>query len=315
LVIWDDQGDTARAQEGVRVLAEKERAAAIIGPLISQTALAAAEEAELRKIPLITLSPFQGIAQKRKYIFQNSITYDKQVKALVRYAFKTRGIHTYAILYPRNSYGFTFKGLFQQEVESFGGKIVATASYTDDQTDFGDAIKGMVRYPKPQKPKDKPKPILDFKAVFIPDDFNKVNLIVPQLAYYDVTGVQLLGNNGWNSPHLVGGENAKFFEGAVFVDGFFQNSTAQEVRSFVTDFDDTFNAPPTLLEALSFDATRLIMKAIADTGVMTPEILSSFRGYTGVTGFSGFTDDGESIRNLFLLKVSDGKICQISPAE
>jgi ABC-type branched-subunit amino acid transport system substrate-binding protein len=315
LVIWDDQGDPARAQEGVRVLADKERAVAIIGPILSQTALAAAQEAEVRKIPLITLSPLQGIVQKRKYIFQNSITSAAQVKALVQYAFKERGIHTYAVLYPKNTYGLTFKGLFQQEVERMGGKVVATASYAEDQTDFGDAIKGMVRYPRPQKPKDKPKPVFDFKAVFIPDDFTKVNLIVPQLAYYDVTGVQLLGNNAWNSPELVGSENAKFFEGAVFVDGFFKDSTSPQLRSFVTDFGDTFNASPTLLEALSFDAAKLILKVIADTGVVTPEALLSLKGYDGVTGFTGFTADGESIRGLFLLKVSEGKIRQISPAE
>jgi ABC-type branched-subunit amino acid transport system substrate-binding protein len=277
--------------------------------------VAAAQEAEVRKIPLITLSPLQGIVQKRKYIFQNSITNAAQVKALVQYAFKMQGIHTYAVLYPRNPYGLTFKELFQQEVERMGGRVVASASYAEDQTDFGDTIKGMVRYPRPQKPKDKPKPIFDFKAIFIPDDFTMINLIVPQLAYYDVTEVQLLGNNGWDSAELVSGENAKFFEGAVFVDGFFKDGPSLQVRSFVSDFEDTFNASPTLLEALSFDATKLILKVIADTGLVTPEALLSLKDYSGVAGFTGFNADGESIRNLFLLQVSEGKIRQISPTE
>jgi branched-chain amino acid transport system substrate-binding protein len=314
LVIWDDQGDPARAKEGVRVLAEKEKAIAIIGPLHSQTALAAAEEAEVRRIPLITLSPFQGIVQKRKYIFQNSITNASQVKTLAQYALKGLHIRTYAMLYPRNTYGQTFKGLFQQEVESGGGKVLVAASYADDQTDFGDVIKGMVRYPKPQKPKEKPKPIFDFKAIFIPDDVNKINLVVPQLAYYDITEVQLLGNNGWNSPELVR-DSGKFFEGAVFVDGFFKDSPSPAVRSFVQDFEDTFHSSPSLLEALSFDTTALILKILSSTGAVNPETLLSFREYVGVTGLTGFSPEGEGIRNLFLLKVSEGKIVQISPAE
>jgi ABC-type branched-subunit amino acid transport system substrate-binding protein len=311
LIVWDDQGVPARAKEGVKVLAEKERAVAIIGPLLSQTALAAAEEAEVQKIPLITLSPLQGIVQKRRYIFQNSITNASQVKVLVQYAFQQLGIRTYAILYPKNTYGLTFKGLFQQEVEQRGGKVVTTASYADDQTDFGDAIRGMVRYPRPQHPKDKPKPIIGFKAIFIPDDVNKINLVVPQLAYHDVTGVQLLGNNGWNSPELFR-DNGRFFEGAVFVDGFFKDSPSSLVRSFVTDFEETFNSAPTLLEALSFDATKIILKVIAETGVLSPETLLSFKGDGGVTGFTGFTPEGEGIRNLFLLKVADGQIRQIA---
>ncbi|OGP85124.1 MAG: hypothetical protein A2Z08_11715 [Deltaproteobacteria bacterium RBG_16_54_11] len=314
LVIWDDRGDPARAREGVKVLAEKEKAIAIIGPLHSQTALAAAEEAEVRRIPLITLSPFQGIVQKRKYIFQNSITNASQVKTLAQYALKELGIRTYAILYPRNTYGQSFKGLFQQEVEGGGGKVLVAASYADDQTDFKDIIRGMVRYPKPQKPKDKPKPIFDFKAIFIPDDINKINLVVSQMAYHDVTAVQLLGNNGWNSPEL-DRESGKFFEGAVFVDGFFKDSPSPAVRSFVQDFEDTFHSSPTLLEALSFDTTAFILKILNSTGVVSPEILLSFREYVGVTGLTGFTPDGEGIRNLFVLKVSEGKIRQVSPVE
>jgi branched-chain amino acid transport system substrate-binding protein len=314
LVIWDDQGDPSLAKEGVRVLTEKGQAVAIIGPLQNPTALAAAEEAEQRRIPLITLSPLPGITQKGQYIFQNSITNASQVQTLVQYAFKTLGIRTYAILHPRNSYGLTFKGLFQQEVEKWGGKVVVTASYADDQMDFGDVIKGMVRYPKPQRPKDKPKPIFDFKAIFIPDDVNRINLVVPQLAYHDITAVQLLGNNAWNSPELMR-DGEKFFEGGVFVDGFFKDSPSSVVRSFVMDFEGTFGSSPTLLEALSFDTTLFILKAIADKGVVSPEALLSLKEYGGVTGFTGFTPEREGLRNLFLLKVSDGKIRQVSPGE
>jgi branched-chain amino acid transport system substrate-binding protein len=314
LVIWDDQGDPARAREGVKTLAEKEKVIAIIGPLHSQTARAAAEEAELRKIPLITLSPLQGIVQKRKYIFQNSVTNASQVKTLVQYAVKELGIRTYAILYPRNTYGQTFRGLFQQEVESRGGKVLVAASYADDQMDFGDIIRGMVRYPKPQKPKEKPKPIFDFKAIFVPDDVNRITLVVPQLAYNDITPVQLLGNNGWNSSELVR-DGEKFFEGAVFVDGFFVDSPSPAVRSFAQDFEDTFHSSPMLLEALSFDTTAFILKILNSTGVVSPETILSFREYVGVTGLTGFTPEGEGIRNLFLLQVSEGKIRQISPAQ
>jgi ABC-type branched-subunit amino acid transport system substrate-binding protein/predicted negative regulator of RcsB-dependent stress response len=314
LVIWDDQGDPARAREGVKTLAEKEKVIAIIGLLQSQTALAAAEEAELRKMPLITLSPLQDIVQKRKYIFQNSITNASQVKTLAQYAFKELGIRTCAILYPRNAYGQTFRGLFQQEVENRGGKVLVTASYADDQTDFGDVLKGMVHYPKAQKPKEKPKPIFAFKAIFIPDDASRISLVVPQLAYYDITEVQLLGNNGWNSPELIA-DNAKFFEGAVFVDGFFRDSPAPAVRTFVQEFEDTFHSSPTLLEALSFDTAAFIIKILSSTGVMSPETILSMRDYVGVTDLKGFSPEGVGIRDLFVLKVAEGKIRQISPVE
>lgn len=311
LVIWDDQGNPTRAREGVRVLAEKEHVLAIIGPLHGHTALAAAEEAERQKVPLITLSSLEGIAQKGTYIFQNSISNASQAKILARYAVQGLGIKTYAVLYPRDAYGLNFKGLFQEAVEDGGGEVVVAASYADDQTDFGDVIKGMVKYEPPKEPKGEPKPIINFRAIFIPDDFNKINLVVPQLAYHDITEVQLLGTNGWDSPELIR-NSGKFVEGAVFVDGFFKDSPLPVVRSFVLDFEDTFHCSPTLLEALSYDTAKLLLKTLSSKGVVKPETLLSMTEYSGVTGFKGFTADGEGMRTLFLLKVSDGTIRQIS---
>jgi branched-chain amino acid transport system substrate-binding protein len=314
LIIWDSQGDPVRAREGVRVLAAKRHVIAIIGPLLSHTTEAAAQEAEEQKVPLITLSPLQGVAYTGEHVFQNSLTYASQVKTLVAYAFKELGIHTYAILYPRNSYGLTFKGLFQQEVEQWGGKVVVSASYADDQTDFGKVIKGMVRYEKSPDPKEDPKPIINFEAMFIPDDFKRLNLVVPQLAYYDITEVQLLGTNGWNSQELVR-NSGKFVDRAIFVDGFFKDSPLPAVRSFVMDFEDTFASSPTLLEALSFDTTSLILKTISSKGSFSSEALLSLRGYNSVTGFTGFTAAGEGMRNLFVLTVSKEQIRQVAQGE
>jgi ABC-type branched-subunit amino acid transport system substrate-binding protein len=314
LIIWDSRGDPARAKEGVRVLAAKKHVIAIIGPLLSSTTEAAAQEAVEQKVPLITLSPLQGIAYRSKYIFQNSLTYASQVETLVAYAFKEKGIRTYAILYPRSSYGLTFKRLFQQEVEQWGGEIVVSGSYADDQTDFGDLIKGMVEYETPEDPKEKPTPIINFEAIFVPDVVKKLNLVIPQLAYYDITEVQLLGTNGWNSPELVR-DSGKFMQQAVFVDGFFKDSSYPLVRSFVLDFEETFGTSPTLLEALSFDSTMVILRTIGRRGSFSNEALASFRGYSGVTGFTGFTPAGEGMRNLFLLTVSQEKIRQVVTGE
>jgi branched-chain amino acid transport system substrate-binding protein len=317
LIIWDSGGKPARAKEGVKALASQ-GVVAIIGPLLSHTSIAAATEAEALKVPLITLSPLIGIAKKGRYIFQNSLTYSSQVKALVKYAFDELGIITYATLYPRNSYGMTFKKLFEQEVESYGGTLVVAASYNDEQTDFGDVIKEMVEYLPKKDPEEEPKPIINFGAIFIPDDFKKIRLIVPQLAYYNITNVQLLGTNGWDSPELVRG-GGEFFEGAIFVDSFFKDSPVPWIRNFVRDFEGTFSLSPTLLEALSFDSTDIILKVISNQNLGSREALNesllSLKEYIGVTGLIGFNQDGEAVRKLLLLTVSHGMIHQISQTE
>ena len=46
-------------------------------------------------------------------------------------------------------------------------------------------------------------PVVDYDAVFIPDAPKKAGLIIPQLAYYDIRDVFLLGTNLWNSDTLL----------------------------------------------------------------------------------------------------------------
>ena len=48
-----------------------------------------------------------------------------------------------------------------------------------------------------------PQPIIDFEAIFIPDSPGKTGLIVPQLAYFDIKDVYLLGTNLWHSDALI----------------------------------------------------------------------------------------------------------------
>jgi len=316
MVVKDSRGNPSLAQEAVRSLVDEDGVIAIVGPLLTSNALAASEEAEKLRVPLITLSPLRRVAYAGHYVFQNALTPEAHVRALVEYAVDTLCLLTFAVIYPRNAYGMTFKRLFEEEVERVGGFISAVGSYSEDQTDFRELITTMVEYepPPPDTPEGKPTPIINFEAIFIPDDARRINLLVPQLAYYDITGVQLLGTGGWNSPELV--RNSRdFVEGALFVDGFFQDSPRDVVREFVQEFGVIFKELPGNLEALSFDATHVILTMIERNGAWSGDAIAntllSMMEYEGVTGLTGFNDEGVSTRHPFLLTVSYGRIRQI----
>jgi ABC-type branched-subunit amino acid transport system substrate-binding protein len=88
-----------------------------------------------------------------------------------------------------------------------------------------------------------------------------VGLIIPQLAFYNVDNVTLLGTNGWNSPELVkmGGKHLKK---VYFVDGYYPNSDQSEVRQFVQEFKSNFGEEPVYLSAQAFDAANIFIKII-----------------------------------------------------
>jgi branched-chain amino acid transport system substrate-binding protein len=92
-----------------------------------------------------------------------------------------------------------------------------------------DAINGLGRR-SPERD-DQWHPILDFDAVFIPDAPKKAGLVIPQLAYYDIRDVYLLGTNLWNSRTLLE-MSGDYMKSTLIVDGFFAESQSEAGQRF-----------------------------------------------------------------------------------
>ena len=209
--------------------------------------------------------------------------------------------------------------------------MTAVESYGVDDTDFADQIKKMVGlyYPRPasllqeleemKTPEDEeesiyseePEPIIDFDAVFIPDSFQRVAMIAPQLAFHDVIGVQLLGTSAWQSPKLV--EMAKdYIQGALFCSGFVGDSEDPDVRVFVEEYRKNFDAEPGILAANGYDTIRLLKKVLEEKKIRTRKdlvnALLGFQGFKGVSGIITFDSRGEAEKEPILLTISGDKI-------
>ncbi|MBW2192334.1 MAG: penicillin-binding protein activator [Deltaproteobacteria bacterium] len=138
IIVKDTESDPVMAAVAVSELFD-EHVAAVIGPII--TADSAAQEAQERGIPIITLTQKEDVTGIGDYVFRNFITPKMQVKTIVSYAFEVLGSSRFAIFYPDEKYGDTFMNLFWDEVIAHGGKIVGLESYNSAETDFSDDIK------------------------------------------------------------------------------------------------------------------------------------------------------------------------------
>jgi branched-chain amino acid transport system substrate-binding protein len=163
--------------------------------------------------------------------------------------------------------------------------------------------------------KDKePSPIIDFDAVFIPDSPSKAGLIMPYLAYQDVKDVHLLGTNLWHSDRLIqmAGSHGR---NAVFPEGFFARSDSEHVSRFVALFEKTYGYTPGFIEAVSYDTAMMIFDAVC-----RPEIqyrsqlrkrLIDMAVYQGVTGRTRFSETGEAVKDVYLLRISGSRFREI----
>ncbi len=325
--IFKDSGnDPQLAVQAVSELAHRDRVMAIAGPLTGSAAEAAAWQAQQDRVPLLALSQREGLPESGPFVFRNSLTARLQVQALVTYAMEGQGLTRFGILHPASKLGQEMVDLFSWEVAARGGEVVDIQGYAEDATDFRRQIKLLQgkdpdapeEEEKPADPLQEPlvaKPVVPFDALFIPDYGDRVGLIAPQLAFYGIEGVPLLGINGWNSPELLR-IAGRYVEGAVFVDGFFAESPHSFVQDFVKLYLDRYGEKPSILEAQGFDAAGILLSLMDRPDVQSRDALwlslTQLRDYPGVTGSTGFTTQGEAQKVLFLIQVQDGKFVQVN---
>lgn len=309
-------------EENRRVVAEfgnEERVLAIIGPLTGGAALAAGDEAERLKIPLLTLAQKEGVPEIGDYVFRNALTSHRQVETLVRYASAGAGRKRFAILAPENRLGREFAELFSQAVVRHGGTIVARQSYSDSDSDFRTQVKLLKgedpAIPDPITRESRqlvvPAAPLPFDVLFIPDVGERIALIASYLAYYGVEKAQLLGTSAWNSPELLD-LSARYVDGAVFVAGLHAESQQPRVRDFVARYSERYGEVPSQLEAEGYDLARLFISLLEGGKIRSRSelrnALAKVKKFPAVSGDLAFDPLGDGVKAPVLLRITNGTL-------
>ncbi len=322
--------DTTRA--AIERLATREKVMAIIAVVGATDAPGAALEAQRLEVPLILITPREGVAGENEYVFQHFLTPSQQAKALARYALDAQNVAIFSILYPDDDYGREMTVLFQDELRKAGGRIDQAVSYNRSQTDFTEQINKITNNRITQSKIDaakrtaqsKKNPEADveekrtipvpFEALFIPDSHFRVQMIASQLAFYDVTGIKLLGTSLWHSPDLLKNDTG-YLEGAVFADSFSVNSFLRETNDFIDIYYTEYSREPGNVEALAYDTMEMVLNILEGQRIQTRkefvEALLAVDRYPGVTGLISFAGSRTAQKTPFILQVRRGKIEQV----
>ena len=164
------------------------------------------------------------------------------------------------------------------------------------------------------KENEESEAIVDFDAVFIPDAPKKSGLIIPQLAFYDVKDTYLFGTNLWHSDNLID-MAYKHAQGAIMPDGFFAESKSQNVKQFVNGYNEIFHQEPGFIEAVAYDTALILFQIVSRPDVRFRSVikneLKGLDGFQGVTGLTSFDNDGNAIKNLYLLQIRGQRFVEL----
>lgn len=323
LQIRDTKGDSAIASSALRSLVTDEHVIAVIGPLFSQVATELAPLTEELGVPVVSpyarnsTFPFMSL-----YAFRNSLTDTNQARFLADYAVRVLNLSRFAVLYPDEPYGESLKDTFIEHIIDLEGQVVVVSAYPPDDQNFGQSIRrlggiddeslgDLLAGSGTRAASSRTKP---YEAIFLPGYYDRVGLVAPELAFYNITNVQLLGTDDWNAEELtIIGEH--FVENAIFVDGFFADATAPSVEGFVEQFLSRYEERPTLVAAQGYDTMNMLIQLL-QAGVGTRfelrDQLLQLRDFPGVTGLTSLDQDGDAVKIPYLLTVKNGRITQLN---
>src|SRR5512137_124520 len=316
--------DPAAVSRAVAKLVDEVHVLAIIGPPEFEAAREAAKAAQSAQVPLLALSPVVASEGPRDFVFSDQRSDEREARTMASYAVKDLGLSRLVVFYPENAYGTAMMNAFRAEVQRLGGKVRRVQSYNPNQTDFSGEIKKLaaIRAPRPSikkkgaEPAKTPPPVLDFDALYLPDAFRRVRMILPQLAFHDVRGVQLLGTSQWYVPEGIRKEMDSF-EGSVLTAPFFAESRKRLVMEFTDTFFGATGREPDYREALACDTARMLLEALRDKSVTDRKSLRDrlqrIEAFEGVTGWVSMTKTGEMQRGSFILKVEGKQIVDVTP--
>ncbi len=317
-IIKDTEGTADKALVALNELAAKGVVAGI-GPLTTRAEEAIAPVLENLHIPFIKPAASRaGFSVKTSWIFRNALTIDSQAEAAAEYAVKTK-LRKLVIFYPDDPYGKDLSHLFVKDLER-KAEIVASMSYPPETKDFGPYIRKAMeidlrsrRIAIPEDDAERKKLLAEytpgFDALYLPGYAERVGLLIPQLAFYNISGRAMIGSDNWHSPDLI--ERAgRYAEGAVFVDGFFAESSDPAVKAFVEGYRSAYQEEPDILAAQAYDAAMMIfsqLKERKETPQAIRDGLLGLKDYPGVTGVTTFGGAQEAQKKLFLIKIEDGR--------
>jgi branched-chain amino acid transport system substrate-binding protein len=229
----------------------------------------------------------------KEYIFRACFLDPFQGEVNAAFAIRDLGASTAAVLYDvGNDYVKGLAEYYKASFEEMGGEVPVFEAYTKDDTDFSALLTKVAD--------------ANVDVLFLPDYYNKVNVIAKQAKEKGITAI-MQGGDGWDSPDL----DTEAVDGGYHSNHYSPSDPRPIVQNFVANYEATYGMPPDALAALAYDAARVLLQAISEAGADDPaavkDALQNIE-YDGVAGRIVFNEYGDPQKTAAINQVTGGKI-------
>ena len=227
---------------------------AIIGDVTTAPTVAVVVESQADQMPMITASATADAVTVAEdgtvyeNMFRSCFIDPFQGNKMASFASEKLGATTAAVLYNTGSdYSIGCAEAFQEQAAAVGMEIVAVESYADGATEFQSQLTNIAA-----KTPD---------VLFIPDYYSVIALVAQQANAAGVTAT-MLGSDGWDSVLDVV-TDASLLEGSYYCSGYSTQDTSEAVQTFVSAYQEKYDASPNMFAAQGYDAAMIMCAALA----------------------------------------------------
>ena len=297
LITLDEKGDATEAVNAYNKLVD-EGVVAVIGDVTSKPCLAVAEVAAVDNMPMITATGTAAdITKVGPNVFRTCFMDPFQGQIMATFAADELGSQKVAVMYDNGSdYSQGLADSFKAQAEAKGMTVTAFESYASGDTDFTTLLNKIIATSP--------------DAIFVPDYYGKVSLILDQARTAGFDG-PMLGGDGWDGVLVTLPEDKL----EVANNGYFSNhysatDTDPVVVNFLENYKAKFDMDANAFAALGYDSAYILKAAIEAAGSTDSQaIIDALAAteYDGVTGHITFDENGDPIKSVAVTKFVDGK--------
>ena len=279
---------------------------AIVGPITSAAAVPASEVAQAGTTVLISpTATGPNVTDGKSYVFRAALVDPMETKAMARFALTDpsldngASVRSAAIIFDQ-SYppSALFAQGFKEAFEAEGGHVVKypytiPPGGTISDVDFSLTFQAI---------KDS-----GAQVVYLPVYADSASVIAGKARLAGVQSV-FLGSSFWDSPEL----DTQALDGSYLFVYFDPSEPRPVVQNWVEAYRaKNGGATPDAFAALTYDATRLVARAVEQAGSSDParirEALAQTRDYEGPSGkIQSFDSNGNPIKSALVMEISDG---------
>jgi len=202
LHVLDTKSDPIEATLAAARLVEELAVDFLIAPISSFETFAVCGYAYGKAIPIVLPISEEARLTAIPLVFMRGQSNEDQARMVARYGVYDKGLNRFAVLYPEDDHHRSVAHAFAQEVVRNNREVVVMVSFPPDSITLQKELEAI----KKKEP----------GALFLAMDTDMIINAAPQVAYYGLESITLLGTDGFYServPRL--GE--KYVEGSIFV--------------------------------------------------------------------------------------------------